>query len=223
MPKEYRHYITIDGAATGEVDFSELHPRLLYHVASLPVPERDLYDIGIVPFDDPAYPETRKIVKRYLNALLNDEGARYRLPPELLARLGVPNKVLRAKLLARHPIIREYLGTGVGLRLQYIDSQVTERILLECMRLELVVLPIHDSYICVRHRIGELIDVMRKAYTVALGEPPLLKPVEPFASDYTLPFTPAGEVDRIAMFRMHEESVHNQFVASWRATVAGGE
>jgi hypothetical protein len=47
IPSEIRPYITINGFATTEIDFSELHPRLLYINQGLPPPSGDLYDVGL--------------------------------------------------------------------------------------------------------------------------------------------------------------------------------
>jgi len=54
IPSKFRPYLTINGFATGEVDFSELHPRLLYLLNNQPVPTGDLYDDG---WRSPEFPE----------------------------------------------------------------------------------------------------------------------------------------------------------------------
>jgi hypothetical protein len=221
IPSEYRQYVTIDGFATGEVDFSELHPRLLYRTAGLPPPDGDLYDLGIVSMDDPRYAVIRKVAKRFFNALLNDERSRYRLPPELLHLVGMSNKDFKEQLLKRHPVLRNYLGKGVGLEFQFLDSQITEKILVACMNRDLVVLPIHDSFICQRHRVSELILVMRQAYQEVIGAEAVIKPVEPYRSDYQLPFTQAGKVDLQALYDMHTQSLHNRFLSSWHQASEG--
>jgi len=83
IPSENRPYITINGLATTEIDFSELHPRLLYIDNKLEPPSGDLYDVGLhidgQPYDasiEP-YKSQRKLVKEVFNALLNDENGRY--------------------------------------------------------------------------------------------------------------------------------------------------
>lgn len=48
IPSEYREFITINGLATVEIDFSELHPRLLYMSQNLAPPTGDLYDVGLL-------------------------------------------------------------------------------------------------------------------------------------------------------------------------------
>ena len=127
----------------------------------------------------------------------------------------MPARELKERLLRCHPILTEYLGKGIGLEFQYLDSQITEKILLASLETGLVALPIHDSYICQRHRVSELISVMHLAHTKVMGEPPILKPVEPYRSDYQLVVDAEGRPDLEALYRMHSQSIHNRFVESW--------
>ncbi len=54
--------------------------------------------------------------------------------------------------------------SGVGIDLQYIDSQITEKIIEHFMPRNIVVLPIHDSYIIMMDHVDELRDVMNRAW-----------------------------------------------------------
>jgi hypothetical protein len=91
IPSKARQFITINGFATGEVDFSELHPRMLYLIRGIPLPANtgDLYDDGWRDPENPSYDNKaepyksrRKLLKKVFNALLNDEEGRFRLDPE---------------------------------------------------------------------------------------------------------------------------------------------
>jgi hypothetical protein len=73
----------------------------------------------------------------------------------------------------RHEPIKEYFYSGEGVRLQFLDSCVAERVMLKMLDKGRVVLPVHDSFIM---RIGlekELSDAMEEALT---EEFPGLKP-----------------------------------------------
>jgi len=47
----------------------------------------------------------------------------------------------------KHSLIADHLGTGVGIKLQFVDSEITSKILKHFTDAEIVVLPIHDSYV----------------------------------------------------------------------------
>jgi len=74
IPSEFREFITINGQPTVEIDFSELHPRLLYLEQGLEPPSGDLYDIGLVidgkSYDPKVEPfkTQRGIIKEVFNA-----------------------------------------------------------------------------------------------------------------------------------------------------------
>ena len=81
LPSIYRGHITIDGYKTSEVDYSSMSLRIVYALQGI---ERDvaddLYDIGLDNWlggDDPR----RKLIKVFVNALMNDETGNYKLNP----------------------------------------------------------------------------------------------------------------------------------------------
>ncbi len=224
IPSEYREYITINGHATVEIDYSELHPRLLYISQGLSPPTGDLYDIGLhpngLPYDPKVepYKTQRGIVKEVFNALLNDESGRYRMDKEQIKMLGIKQSELKKKLLKRHPPLKAVLGKGVGLGFQYIDSQVAEKVMLSLLDKGITCLPVHDSFIVPRIEGKALHEAMGKAFEeVMAGNVAKLKPPSNFKSDFQMTFLPNGELDRGAMFRMHGEAIHNHFVNSRRS------
>ena len=56
-------------------------------------------------------------------------------------------KPLLACAKAAHPKIEEYIHSEVGVKMQYLDSQITEAILVDITKQGIPCLPIHDSYI----------------------------------------------------------------------------
>ena len=51
-------------------------------------------------------------------------------------------------MLQKHPIIGQHLRTGIGMYLQYLDSEIAFAVMKEMMlRYKVPVLPIHDSFI----------------------------------------------------------------------------
>ena len=224
LPSEYRPYLTINGHATGEIDFSELHPRLLYILSGQDVPEGDLYDDGWRDPNSPIYDKSiepyksrRKLFKSVFNALLNDEDKSYRLEKHEYAvakRFGLNLPKIREILFRKHPLLEHNAHSGIGLRLQFVDSRIAEKVMLDLLSKAIVCLPVHDSFLVPRHQGAELVRAMNIAFKSITGHDPKLKDVEPFASDFRLPFKPDGEVDKQALHEMHERAIHNRFVSS---------
>ena len=55
--------------------------------------------------------------------------------------------MLKEKVQERHKRIANLFNSGVGLHAQFIDSQIAERVMRKMMDVDILVLPIHDSFI----------------------------------------------------------------------------
>jgi hypothetical protein len=226
IPSENRPYITINGLATTEIDFSELHPRLLYIDQKLEPPSGDLYDVGLhidgLPYDasiEP-YKSQRKLVKEVLNALLNDENGGYRPSPKELKKAGITFAKLKNLLIKRHPPLAKALRSTTGLKLQYKDSIIAEKVMLSLLEQGITCLPVHDSFIVPAHQWKELQAAMDAAFAEEMfGHVAKRKKPTQFSSDFYMTFLPNGELDRQAMFEMHDSAIHNKYVQSRRAEV----
>ena len=87
--------------------------------------------------------------------------------------------------------------------------------MLELLGKGITCLPVHDSFVVPRHLGQELTDAMNKAFANVTGANlAKLKPPSKYKSDFQMTFLPNGELDRQAMFKMHEEAIHNHFVRS---------
>jgi len=75
----------------------------------------------------------------------------------------------------RHPSIENQFFTGAGLRLQRIDSDLCEAVMLALINRspEIVVLPVHDSFIVHHGHQDELMGMMLGAYCIKYGSIPL--------------------------------------------------
>ena len=166
---KYRQHITIDGHMTCEVDFSSISLRIIYASKGEYVdPEVDLYDLDLPNWsgeDDPR----RKPIKVYINAMMNDESGNYRLPKTTLDSIGLTHGELKAKVLDRHSKIADKLVEGVGLSIQLIDSQIAERVVLSMLADDILVLPIHDSFIVRRGMEQALKTTMQNVFEQATG------------------------------------------------------
>jgi hypothetical protein len=176
IPSEYRSKILIDGKRTEELDFGTLHPTILYSWAGVPI-ERDAYNIRLEPKRMPegsSRADFRKVIKRAFNAMLN---AKHRLnqPPRdiHLTEWGIKWKELVEAILEFHQPIADQFFTGVGLRLQFEDSQLAEELMIDFVttRGMVPVLPVHDSFICHQGYIKEFNSIMKKRFEGRYGVP----------------------------------------------------
>jgi hypothetical protein len=177
LPKAERKHITIEGAPVVELDFSRLHPTMLFHRAGV----RLDFDPYCVPGLDG--PFVRELGKRTFNRLINKKSAksgmsvtmngrkehRYQLPK------GVSFRAYFRQFVQRLEPIAQWFGTGVGLELQREDSDLAVAIIARMERSNITVLPVHDSFIVPKRYSGDLKEAMREAYKDKYGFYPEIK------------------------------------------------
>ena len=147
LPGKFRPHITIDGYKTSEVDFSTMSLRLLYAKENIAVPDtRDLYDISLKG-SKPYLKRARELIKKFTNAIINDEKGHFRLSNSELKELKLTHKELKTRVNNHHKPISKYFGTGIGIELMYTDSVIAEDVMLSLLEENIIVLPIHDSFI----------------------------------------------------------------------------
>ena len=163
--KELRPHILINGFHTAECDFTAMSLNCLYAREGIDIGPDDPYDIGIKYYpDDPR----RDSVKKYINALLNDKENRFRLCLKRQKGLGVSNSELRRKVENRHAAVKHHFGSGIGLHLQYLDSQVAEKVMLRFAQMNEVCLPVHDSFIVKVNCKSKLAQIMKEEFSNVL-------------------------------------------------------
>ena len=188
IPSKFRDRITIDGKRTVQLDYSGLHPHILYHEKGLELTD-DPYQVNLIPSknaDDIV--GFRKFIKQCFNAMLNAEKPMQRAPRgSQLGRWGVTWKQVVIAITDRHPDIEDQFFTGAGLRLQRIDSDLCEAVILAMMKRspEIVVLPVHDSFIVHHGYKDELMAMMLGAYCVKYGNIPSPKASEEMVVEIT--------------------------------------
>ena len=224
IPSKVRGRIMIGDDQTIEVDYSGLALSILYAMEGCQ-PLSDPYDIGLnyCGSDDPR----RKMVKRYVNAILNDASGRFKLESHELKALGLTHSELRRVVYAKHDLVKKHFHTGVGLELQFRDSQLAEDVMLIFLSKEDVCLPVHDSFIVRMAAAEELIatmeQVFQRHYKRSIGlkwsyghegsgiskpKKPLLESVADFDS-------------MCATFAAHQAEYSSviSFLESWRSTI----
>ena len=159
IPSNLRPYIRINGASTCELDFSNLLIVMMYHEKKLDLPDYDdFYAIDGLK---------RDLVKTAVFILLNHNKKQlsFRELPK-----GYSNEMIIEAIEEKHPAISKLFGKAQGLRLQYKDSIIAERVMLNLANLNsdyahsVVALPIHDSFIVPKDNKEDLEKAMHKAY-----------------------------------------------------------
>ena len=161
ISSSYRKYITINGKRTEEEDFGGIHVRMLYALEGIELGSEDTHII------EGYGSEYREQVKRAIYIIINAETrdkAIYAINSKLTLPINETAQDLFNQLELKHPKIAKYFATGKGIELQYIDSQIAEKVMLRLARDNIVALPVHDSFIVRMSHINDLKEEMYKAY-----------------------------------------------------------
>ena len=169
IPKEYRPYILINGKRTVELDYSGLHPNLIYALSGHKL-DGDPYEIPQSHRDWSRKKYFRKAIKRAFNAMLNADHELMREPSDVGVKdLNMSWKEVKAAIIERHKPISHQFFTAIGSKLQLIDSQIAIAVLKHFAAMNIAVLPVHDSFIMHLGYENELKDVMRRALRKEAG------------------------------------------------------
>ena len=116
--------------------------------------------------------EHRKIVKQAFNAMVQASTPLKKRPDELdMSGLEMSWAELRDRIIDAHKPIADQFFKGVGNHLQFVDSNIAERIMLYFADMDAPALPVHDSFI-LHHAYGESGEVeeaMRRAFYEEVG------------------------------------------------------
>jgi hypothetical protein len=162
IKSDERCCIRVNGSVAVEHDYSQIHPRLLYALAGKPL-EGDAYAID--GWDRP-------LVKEAVNTLINadDELSAMQSIAQSIGGKGALGKAqkLTEQIKAKHSGIADSFGTGAGLRLMRIDSDMAESIQMKLIGRGIVGLPIHDSFIVEEGHGGILEEIMEEVFELKL-------------------------------------------------------
>ena len=150
VPSDVRRHILIDGNKTIEIDYSGMSMRLLYASEGVELDlDADVYNLGFVDWMGDK-DRRRSIIKKYVNAVFNDEDERYKVSSKDLKLLDVSNQLeLRDKLYIAHDKVnlRDRITNGWGLESQYLDSEIALQLMYQFAIHDDPLLPVHDSFI----------------------------------------------------------------------------
>lgn len=176
IPSDMRKHIKIDGNETVEVDYSGLHPTMLYAQKNMAI-EGNAYDF--LANEDKALAKFALLVMLNARTKVSAIGALRKRFDELRATSGLSHKklMLRDALLRnsdfekvvndasqRHSRIRASFYRGVGIKLQNIESQMALDIVTYFSEKGVPVLPVHDSFIVDKRYEAEMVAYMRTVF-----------------------------------------------------------
>jgi hypothetical protein len=171
LPRAERPHIILNGAPVVELDFSRLHPTMLFNRVGM----RLDFDPYCVPGLDG--PHVRDLGKRTFNRLINrksktvgmnvtmngGKGYRHLLPN------GVSFQAYLRRFIQRLEPVAQWFGTGVGMELQREDSDLAIAVLERMELKDALVLPIHDSFIVAASHKDDLLAAMRQSFSERYG------------------------------------------------------
>jgi len=167
LQSEARKYIRLNGEPTVEVDFSAIHPTMIYDLTPTAELFEDAYRIE--GWD-------RDTAKVAFNIMLNRNGGSSRSSAEktISEETGLTRaeaKVLEQDILTKHQAIDRYFNSDSGLELQRIDSDVMFRILKHfVVTLKRPIIPIHDSAVVSVRDVESLRLAMESAYVSVMSQ-----------------------------------------------------
>ncbi|MBJ6726799.1 hypothetical protein [Geomesophilobacter sediminis] len=171
IPEDLRTRIIINNQEVMEYDFKGMHLKMLYAKEGRPYGVEDPYRV-------PGYEQTKKIrniFKTLTLILLNSKpGTNIKAafmkdfkkkPQKYPDEKDLPNIDKAAKAMMEfHAPISKYFFSGIGIKLQYEDSQIAERVIGIMTRQQIPVLSIHDSFVFPRQHEDQVSTIMRDAF-----------------------------------------------------------
>lgn len=162
IPGRLRPHITINWVPTTELDYSNMQINMLYAREGVKL-EGDAYELEGV---DSSF---RPVIKKAMLKLINATGRIKSIKQDLLPD-GWDWKAILSALMEKHDPIKKHFRSGVGLKLQKMDSDIAEQVMLRMMEHGKLALPIHDSFIvqfCDHHLLYE---TMKGVYRDYMGQ-----------------------------------------------------
>lgn len=173
MPAADRKRVTIDGEVVVELDFTALHPAMLYAEAGAPMPS-DPYAIDGWPRDLVKLGMLTAINARNIHAARLSIAHSNRMTevaePGSQAALTLASRLLEA-IREAHRAIAGAFFSDAGARLMRKDSDLAVQIMLDLQRQGIIALPIHDSFLVAASQKDALeVAMLRSAHAIGLRE-----------------------------------------------------
>lgn len=153
-----RANITINGNPTIELDYSALHPNMLYAMQGIQLQEDPYAFIA----------NDRPLAKKVLNILINanDEDSAIGAVKAYIKENKLNEDAYNCIMLAKnqHSGIKQFFHSGIGLQLQNKDGKIALHIIKALQGMKIPCLPVHDSFIVPEDKAKALEQTMLKVY-----------------------------------------------------------
>lgn len=175
LPKRVRKHLKVNGEPVCEPDYPSHHIRIPYALMGQQ-PEGDPYDID--GWD-------RSLVKRAtmiaINAINLQSAIRAITFNQEIAYKDAERLV--EQIQRKHKAIDSYFHSGAGSRLQRIDSEMAERVVLDMARRGVSAMPIHDSFVAPAKTESAVREAMAEAFDTVIARErrasPICSPLQP--------------------------------------------
>ena len=162
-----RQLIKIDNSPVIELDFKSLHPTMLYALKGIQL-EGDAYKLKGYSH------RIRNFLKTVMLIRINTESDEHaiRAIQGLINQREIekPSEVYSLKdlikaFMEKHGPIRDLFDNDTGLKLQRLDSDICEAVLMDFYAKDIPVLSVHDSFIISKNYESELAQAMERVFS----------------------------------------------------------
>lgn len=177
IPRDLRRFIRIDGLPVMELDYKAIHPSILYCEEGFPIP-KEMY----MPHSFPK--GTRDAGKAIMLSVLNAateadaiKASRQTIRTKYRTVMKEAPGILKDTWLAwaieqlreMHAPIAHHFCSGVGTRLQNVDSRIASLVMHTLLDQGIVSMPVHDSFVVAHVHTEALRQAMHDASLAICG------------------------------------------------------
>ena len=161
-----RQLIKIDNSPVIELDFESLHPTMLYALKGIQL-EGDAYKLEGYSSKIRDFLKTVMLIRinteSDVHAIRAIQGIINQRKIEKPSEVNSLKKLIQA-FMEKHGPIRDLFDNDTGLKLQRLDSDICEAVLMEFYEKDIPVLSVHDSFIIGKDYESELLQAMERTF-----------------------------------------------------------
>lgn len=174
IKKEHREEILIDRLPTAELDYSAIHPRILYSLEGVTLDKTwEPYSPNCIPKGYPkgycAPREVRKVALLIMLFSRDRHSAIWELSRKAEIKYQEAEYIVEALEQHNMQISKHFYQKDLWKALQHYDSRIASGVLALCMSRNICVLPYHDSFRVEEDNAEILLGIMFEAWQAVIG------------------------------------------------------